>query len=36
MYSLQVTIDIWDTITPNKFYIKQNAHILRVGVPPSN
>ena len=36
MYPLQLIIDIWNTITPNKFYIKQNAHIPRVGVPPLN
>ena len=34
MYPLLLTIDIWNTITPNMFYTKQNAHILRVGVPP--
>ena len=24
---LQLTIDLWNTTTPNKFHIGQNAHI---------
>ena len=31
---LQLTIDLWNTITPNKFHIQQNAHILRIHLPP--
>ena len=35
MYTpLQLTIDLWNTTTPNKFKILQNAHIARAGVPP--
>ena len=31
---LQLTIDLWNTTTPNKFYILENAHIPRADVPP--
>ena len=31
---LQVTIDLWNTTTPHKFNIVQNAHIPRADVPP--
>ena len=36
MYPLLLTIDVWNTATPNKFHIEQNAHLLRADVPPSN
>ena len=31
---LQLTIDLWNTTTPNKFHILQNAHIPMADVPP--
>ena len=31
---LQLTIDLWNTTTPNQFHILQNAHILKADVPP--
>ena len=33
---LQLTINLWNPITPNKFHIWQNAYILRIHVPPCN
>ena len=36
MYPLQLIIDVWNTTTFDMFHIKQNAHILRVDVPPPN
>ena len=33
MYLLKLTIDIWNTATPNKFQIQQNAHIPRPPPP---
>ena len=30
----QLTIDVWNTVTPNKCHIQQNAHILRIHLPP--
>ena len=34
MYPLQLTIDPCYTITPNKFHISKNAHILMADVHP--
>ena len=31
---LQLTIDLWNPTTLNKFNIQQNAHIPRAHVPP--
>ena len=33
---LQFTIDVWNTITPNKFHISKNAHIPMADRPPCN
>ena len=33
MYPLQLTIDVLDTTTPQKFHIEQNAHIPRPQPP---
>ena len=34
MYQLQLTICLWNTTTPNKYQIQQNAHTLKADVPP--
>ena len=31
----QLTIDVWNNISLNKFLIWQNAHILRIHIPPN-
>ena len=31
---LQLTTDLWNTTTPNKFHIWENAHIPRADIPP--